>query len=112
MTHRSLVNHSQVGEAVSEEEQTDCTHDHREPGTPGLSGDESLPKVENVTKPKKLTGNQHHHEGDEEQVKEAPILVGVYDSEGCPSKDNRPNDRALVPSEETDDLCHFRRGNS
>src|SRR6266849_7824467 len=96
MTHRRLVNHSQVGEAVSEEEQIDSTRDHREPGAPWLPGDESLPKVENATNPKKLAGNKHHQEGDEEQVKEASVLVWVYDPESSISKDQRPNDDALV----------------
>jgi hypothetical protein len=87
MTHRSLVNHSQVGEAVDEEEQVESTRKHREPGSPGLRGDESLSKIEGATNPKKLAGNEHHQKGDEEQVREASLLVGMYDPEGGPSND-------------------------
>src|SRR5712692_2132253 len=106
MTHPSQVSHSQVGEAVSEEEQIDSTRDHREPGAPGLSGDESLRKVDGATNPKKLAGNEHHEEREEEQVKEASLLVGVYDSEGSISKDQRPNNEALVSPWETNDAGH------
>jgi hypothetical protein len=92
----ALVNHSQVGEAVSEEKYIDSTRDHREPGAPWLCGDESLRNVEHATNPKKLAGNKHHQEGNEEQVKEASFLVRVYDPESSISKDQRPNDDALV----------------
>jgi hypothetical protein len=96
------VNHSQVGEAVSEEEHIDTTRDHHEPGAPWLPGDESLPNVEDAANPKELAGNKHHQDGKEEQVKEASVFVWVYDPESSVSNDQRPNDDALVCSEETD----------
>jgi hypothetical protein len=50
-------------------------------------GRESLPKVEDAANPKELAGNKHHQEGDEEQIKEASVLVGVHDPEGSIRKD-------------------------
>jgi len=94
MTHRNLVKQAQVSEAVNEEEQIDCTRDYREPGTPGLPGYESLPKVECATNPKKLAGDEHHNYGEEEQVKEASVFIWVYKPKGSISKDQQKNDRA------------------
>ncbi len=58
----------------------------------GLSREESFPKVDGATNPKKLAGNKHHKDGDEEQVTKASVLVGVCDSEGRISKDQPEND--------------------
>jgi hypothetical protein len=51
-----------------------------------------------------------------EQVKEASVLVGVYDPEGSISKDQQKNDDAsmrddaLITYEQTDHPSHLRAG--
>ena len=106
------MTNSKAAEAVSEEEQIDNTRDDREPGAPGLPGDESLPKVEDAANPEKLAGNKHHEDGEEEQGFEAPQIARVYEQESGKSKDQQQNDDALVSSEETDHRhCRLRAGN-
>jgi hypothetical protein len=75
---------SRAGEPLSKEEQKDKTRDDREPGAPGLPGDESFAKVEDTPNPENLAGDEHDEEGQEEQV---PKLVGVYEQEGSISED-------------------------
>ena len=99
---------SKAAEAISEEEQIDNTRDDREPAAPGLSGDESLTKVEDAANPEKLAGNKHHEDGGKEQGIEAPKLAGVYEQEGTKRKDQRENDGAFISAEETDHPCHLR----
>jgi hypothetical protein len=109
MTHRNLVKHSQVGEAIGEEEQIDSTRDHRQPGPSGLPGDESLPNVEDAATPEKLAGNQHHEDGEEEQEIEGTHLAPTGGEPEGAKGDQRESGHALVSSENSDHCrCRLR----
>ena len=59
---------SRAGEPESKEEQIDKTRDDREPGAPGLPGDESFGEVEDAANPENLAGDENDEDGQEQQV--------------------------------------------
>src|SRR5205807_3100693 len=92
-------------EVISVEEHPDNTRERRKPGTPGLPGDESFPKVDDATNPENLADNQHHEEGEEEQETERTHFTPTGGQpEGAKSnqrESDHARDHGLVSSEET-----------
>ena len=64
-----------------------CTEKAR---TPGLTGDEPLPEVEDAANPENLAGNKEQEQGKQEQIEE----IGVRDQKRGKSKDQQQNDHA------------------
>src|SRR5882724_8107925 len=101
---------SRPDQVVSEEKHIDNTRDDREPGAPGLAGDEALPEVEDEANPENLAGNKDQEQGEEEQEIEEPHLTPTRGEQEGTKGNQRKSDRTLVNSKETDHPCHLRAG--
>jgi hypothetical protein len=99
MTHRNLVKHSQMSEAVNGEEQIDNTRNDHEPDARRLPRNDSLRKVEGTTNPKNLASHKHYHDGEEEEVEKASVLIRVHNPECSVSKDQQKSDYSPVPDD-------------
>src|SRR5213082_231276 len=93
---------SKVGEAVTEEERVDNSHNDRKPGASGLAAHESFRKVENATNPEKLARDKYR-----EETEEKDPLVRVDEYQGRTSECQQESNDALVSSEGTDDFRHL-----
>jgi len=67
--------------ATSVHEHINQSCDDRKPRAPDTAGKETSHEIDDAFNPENLAGNKNQEQGQEDQVKEAAELVGIYEVE-------------------------------